>query len=89
MADGLFEVAKLSWREPTQKFIFHILDAPPHGSEFEYPSDNHKGGCPCVCKDYAASLDKLKNKKIKYYMVKLNSSVNKCFEIFQKIYGKD
>jgi hypothetical protein len=40
-------VNKLDWKENTNKLIFHILDAPPHGKEFEYKYDDYKEGCPC------------------------------------------
>ncbi len=54
------------------------MDAPPHGGEFEYDNDDHKNGCPCLL-DYKVILKSLKDKGIKYYMIPLNSSVNKCF----------
>lgn len=41
------------------KLIFHILDAPPHGEEFEYSGrDYYKDGCPCKL-NYIEILQKL------------------------------
>jgi hypothetical protein len=41
--DGLYDAAtKITWREakhtPSLRYIFHILDAPPHGKEFGHES---------------------------------------------------
>ena len=42
MTDGLFDLARLSWRPTAAKVAVLIADAPPHGVEGWQPS-----GCPC------------------------------------------
>ncbi|KRX09372.1 hypothetical protein PPERSA_04678 [Pseudocohnilembus persalinus] len=58
--DGLDNVLKLSWSKNenswggSQRVVFHIGDAPPHGKLFQdgetLEYDNHPNGCPCGLK---------------------------------------
>jgi hypothetical protein len=46
--DGLFDCAtKVKWNKKSMKFVFHIADAPPHGTHFhEGFKDGFPEGCP-------------------------------------------
>jgi len=49
--DGLnVAVSEIGWRPLSQKFIFHIADAPPHGKLYTDKHDDFPGGCPCKLK---------------------------------------
>jgi hypothetical protein len=45
------EIIKLNWSKDleTLKYVFHIMDAPPHGKIFhdDNISDKFPEGCPC------------------------------------------
>ena len=49
--DGVYYSARdVKWREKSQRFIFHICDAPPHGKKFGSSSSDPnwtERGCPC------------------------------------------
>ena len=46
--DGLYDsINKMSWNVNSLKYIFHIADAPPHGSEYSHSRDGFPEGCPC------------------------------------------
>lgn len=46
--DGLHDSATaVGWRALSQKFIFHIADAPSHGKIYTDSHDAFPGGCPC------------------------------------------
>lgn len=50
--DGLkASITELKWREKSQRFIFHICDAPPHGNKLYGGTSNdpdwNENGCPC------------------------------------------
>ena len=79
---GLDDVVNtLTWRKDSEKLLFHILDAPPHGSEFEGEKDEFPDGCPCG-KDYEQILLDMREKEIDYTVIKLDKSVDKMIEIF-------
>jgi len=87
--DGIFDsIHKISWRKNSLRYIFHIADAPAQGLQYSGGiSDNFPKGCPCNIKieDLAASI---KEKKIKYKLLKIGSSVNTMASIFKsKIEG--
>ena len=54
--------ADLKWSKDseTKKYIFHILDAPPHGKEFKGTGDRYPDGCPCG-KKYPEIIKKIKS----------------------------
>jgi len=80
--DGLDEVVNsLTWRKDSEKLVFHILDAPPHGSIFNNEKDNHPDGCTCS-KDYESILSEMREKEIDYSIIKLSPSVDKMIEVF-------
>lgn len=48
LVDAFMAVNKLSWDESSIKFVFHIADAPPHGTQYTKGfNDSFPGGCPC------------------------------------------
>lgn len=80
--DGLDEVVNtLTWRKDSEKLLFHILDAPPHGSIFGGEKDAFPDGCPCG-KDHEEILLEMREKEIDYTIINLDSSVNKMVEVF-------
>lgn len=80
--DGLDEVVNnLTWRKESEKLLFHILDAPPHGSLFGNEKDSFPDGCPCG-KNHETILLEMREKEIDYTLIKLSPSVDKMVEIF-------
>lgn len=48
VVDGFKGVTELEWKKDALKFVFHIADAPPHGSQFSpFEADSFPLGCPC------------------------------------------
>ncbi len=41
VADGLYDSNNLFWNKDHEKYLFHILDYPPHGKEFEISGDSY------------------------------------------------
>ncbi|KAL4500400.1 hypothetical protein ABPG72_003351 [Tetrahymena utriculariae] len=84
--DGLYVSAKhMSWRDsthiPSLRYIFHITDAPPHGSE--YGNWSSSKGCKCDI-----DINKLSHiinmRQIHYRLVSTGSSdLQKMAEIFK------
>ena len=68
---------QLTWMEvphtPMLRYIFHILDAPPHGIEFGNSPNQKQKGCKC-----GISTDKIMNeinsKQIHYRMIKVRKN---------------
>lgn len=80
--DGLDDaVNALTWRQESEKLLFHILDAPPHGKEFGGIKDGFPDGCPCG-KNYEDILLTMREKEIDYTIVKLDNSIDKMIEVF-------
>lgn len=64
--DGLYDsIFKSSWRKDSQKYLFHIADAPPHGTQYVSGGDTFPGGCPCGVK-IETLASKLKELNIRY-----------------------
>ena len=82
--DGLnVAVNDVNWREESVKFIYHILDAPCHGKKYNnIESDNHDE-CPNNI-DLEDLLIEIRNKDIKYSIIKLNDSCDLMLQEFQK-----
>lgn len=48
LVDAFIATNKLNWKAKSIKFMFHIADAPPHGSKYTSGiGDSFPGGCPC------------------------------------------
>ncbi len=77
---------KLNWAEvvgaPTLRYIFHIADAPPHGSEFK--TGEPRLGCLCGMQtdDVIREINK---KQIHYRLIKVrnNYKVDEMERIFR------
>lgn len=84
--DGLYDAAfKTSWcpRKSTLKYIIHIADAPPHGIEYTNgKDDSFSAGCPCG-KSIDSIASELKEKSIRYKLMKIGSSINLMAAIFK------
>eukprot|EP01017_Pseudomicrothorax_dubius_P047517 TRINITY_DN8551_c0_g1_i1.p1 TRINITY_DN8551_c0_g1~~TRINITY_DN8551_c0_g1_i1.p1 ORF type:complete len:275 (-),score=58.63 TRINITY_DN8551_c0_g1_i1:56-838(-) len=85
--DGLVDVIeKISWKSKENKgssqIVFHICDAPPHGSVFG-ARGLYDDGCPC--KMTMKLLSKMLNKtRIHYKLLKCSNSVDRMSDIFQR-----
>jgi len=83
--DGIHDsIHKISWRKDSLRYLFHIADAPAHGLEFSGGAGDHfPRGCPCGIKigDLANSI---KEKKIKYKLLKIGTHVNLMASVFKK-----
>jgi hypothetical protein len=85
--DGLYDsVYKISWRDRSLRYIFHIADAPGHGTRFTGGSggDSFPSGCPCgrTIEEISA---KMKEKKIRYKLLKIGSYPNIMSAEFKKV----
>ncbi len=85
--DGLnVAVNNVDWRDESVKFIYHILDAPCHGKRFNNNENDRYDECPNNI-DVEDFLIEMRNKDIKYSVIKLNESADLMLEEFQKIYN--
>ena len=74
----------MTWRKDSLRYIFHIADAPPHGKEYTGSTggDGFPGGCPCgISIDSLAGA--LKEKNIRYKLLKIGSGPNIMASIFK------
>lgn len=84
--DGMFDaVHKLNWRNDSDKMLFLILDAPPHGIRFGTSYD-----CPCKITE-EKFLPTMAQKKIKFFVIKKpnENGINKMVEVFKKYIDVD
>lgn len=83
--DGLkWSIEKAGWREKSTRYIFHLADAPCYGSQYgggKY--DYFPDGCPCKTKIEALAAA-MKDKKIRYKLVKIGSGPNIMASEFKK-----
>lgn len=77
-------VTKISWREQSEKFIFHALDAPPHGVEYGADSDTQAESLNT--EDVLLSM---REQKIDYNIIKLGAGLEKMIQVFETVYGFD
>ena len=83
--DGLAVAAnKLSWRKETEKILYLIADAPPHGKKFGCSSDNFKNGCPCNLSEDKI-LPKLRKMNVSFNIVMLKSELKLMVSIYSKL----
>lgn len=104
--DGLNEaINKVSWCPDSMKYLYHICDCPPHGSEFKCDDDEdeEEGGDEnkekttwdyyedgCPCNLQTVDLMKaLRGKYIEYTVVALTNKLKKMIEEFSKIIRVD
>ncbi|ETO09642.1 hypothetical protein RFI_27739 [Reticulomyxa filosa] len=79
---GLEKCVGLKWSSKT-KVLFHIADAPPHNRMYhDGAGDNHPDDTK---RDHTVVLRALQKKRnLRYYIGKLNDSVNKMIRVFKK-----
>ena len=83
--DGInVAINDVSWREESVKFIYHILDAPCHGKKYNNNENDRFEECPNNL-DAEDLLNEMRNKDIKYSVIKLNNSADLMLQEFQKI----
>ena len=72
------------WRDATTlKYIVHIADAPPHGSQYTGGSgDGWPAGCPCGLTIEKIS-EVINSKKIRYKLMKIGTYPNTMASIFK------
>ena len=85
---GMRKVLDQSWSTVSVKQVFHIFDAPCHGSQyhdFGNFGDNHPKGCPegLILEDL---LKEFKSKSIGFTAIKLTDCCNKMCDAFKKAY---
>ena len=86
---GLEKVGELNWSSNI-KVLIHIADAPQHGQRFHNlgkMADNYFDIEPRGLKAEEI-VCKIKEKKIKYFFVKINGSTDKMIKEFNAIAGK-
>ena len=85
---GLEATINLAWSSGS-KVIFHIGDAPQHGSRFhDLGGDSHPGDDPRGLK--AEDLFRnLKQIGVRYFFGKINNSTDKMFKVFQELGGRE
>lgn len=82
VADGLNEaIHSIKWREASMKYIYHILDNPPHGQKYSGGLQDNYPECPCLIR-IGPILRDLRGKSIYYTIVKLNDNIVKMIEAF-------
>ena len=83
--DGLnVAINNVDWREESVKFIYHILDAPCHGKKYNNIEKDKYDECPNNI-NVEDLLKEIRNKDIKYSVIKLKESADLMLEEFQKI----
>ena len=81
--DGLYDsIHKAGWRDKSLRYIFNIADAPPHGKRFG--GSGVATGCPCGKTIEKLAAD-MKDKNIRYKLLKIGSGVNTMASEFKKV----
>lgn len=87
--DGIHDALnKVSWRENSEKFIYHFSDAPPHGNEFSIDGDGFPNGCPCN-NDPEELLLTMREMNIDYTIIKLSDDIDRMIEVFSSYHKVD
>lgn len=76
------------WKKNSTKQVFHILDAPCHGTKYHNNNnirDSYPNGCPegHILEDL---MKEFKQKHIGYTCIKLNESCDKMFDKMKEVY---
>ena len=83
--DGLDVAAnKLSWRKETEKILYLIADALPHGKQFGGSSDNFPEGCPCKLTEDEV-LPVLRKMNVTLNVIQLTTEVSSMVNIYSKL----
>jgi hypothetical protein len=87
--DGLYDALyNVEWRANSEKFVFLILDSPPHGKRFNCSSDGFPDGCPCGHSEMTL-LPKMREMKIDFTILKVTDQVNTMIELFSQFVNVD
>ena len=88
---ALQKMLQLDWKSEN-KIVFHIFDSPCHNAKYNginylkiMYKDNYANGAP-TDKPFETIFEDFLRKKIQYYMIYTNSSVELMIENFRKIY---
>lgn len=89
VAGALDRTCGLTWGPSDVRMIFHIADAPAHGSMFHAPrvSDRFPQGDPDG-KDPRDLLRHLASEDIQYTFVRITSSTDKMIDVFHELYTR-
>ena len=83
--DGLnTAINEVRWRNNSVKFLYHFLDGPPHGKRYNNCQIDKYDECPNKI-DLEELLIEMRNKDIKYSLIKLNDSLDIMIQEFQKV----
>lgn len=83
--DGLnTAINEIGWRNESVKFLYHFLDGPPHGKKYNNCQIDKYEECPNKI-DLEELLMEIRNKDIKYSLIKLNDSLDTMIQEFQRI----
>jgi hypothetical protein len=87
--DGLYDALyNVEWRANSEKFLFLVLDSPPHGKRFNCSSDGFPDGCPCGHSEMTL-LPKMREMKIDFTILKVTDQVNTMIELFSQYVNVD
>jgi hypothetical protein len=81
-------LTNISWRDESEKFLFLVADAPPHGKIYDSGSDAFPEGCPCGLKETDV-LPKLRDLQLDFTIIKVSSQIDKMIEIFSQYINID
>jgi len=83
--DGLNEgINNVKWAKDSEKFMFLLLDAPPHGERFnKQGGDGFPKGCPCGYSEVEL-LPKLRDMGIELTIVKIGNAIDEMIKIFSQ-----
>ncbi len=82
--DGLNEALNgVNWRKESEKFMFLLLDNPPHGKQYGSYGDGFPDGCPCGFSEVKL-LPQLRDMKIELTIVKIGKAIDEMIKIFSQ-----
>ncbi len=81
-------IYNVKWREKSEKFMFLVLDAPPHGKQFEGSGDGFPDGCPCGYTE-GKLLPTLREMKVDMTVIKIDTAIDKMINIFSQYINID
>lgn len=87
VAGGFQRMIELDWSGATLKFAFMIADAPPHGSRWHASHISDRFRHEPQGSDLADLVQQCYQREIRLTVVKVNSSVDKMIDIFDKLYN--
>ncbi len=87
--DGIHDaIYNVNWREKSEKFMFLVLDSPPHGKQFGGYGDGFPDGCPCGYTE-GKLLSALREMKVDMTVIKIDTAIDKMINIFSQYINLD